>query len=758
MRAKSVITGMTEEQKPVVVRLYGFWLTIIVAAAVLRVATTFPVLSQTYDEPTHVAAGFEWLSRGTYDGEPQHPPMARIAIAAGPWLQGAKLSSDGSLVSEGNEILASRNALQKTLAAARAGSLVLFVVAILAVARLVRILSGDAGGLVAAFVFANTPVALAHGGLATTDMGATSGVALTALALVWWARRPAGSRAALVGVAAASAFLSKFSALLFVAIVVAVFTACIVASDRRIAKKLPKSLAIGALAAIAMTWAIYRFDVGRLEGHHRSLVEALVQEQPFAAPLLKMTLPARPFFSGIAEMLLHNSAGHNSYLLGVHKAGGWWSYFPIAFIVKSTIPMIAALLLSIGVIVSRRRWTHLAPGIAAFAILAACMPADINIGVRHILPMFALIAATVGLGFADARTAMIRVAFVAILGADAAVSSLAHPDYLSYFNAAAGRDPSKILMDSNLDWGQDLKRLEQSLEKYDQPFARISYFGTADLAEYDFPPLFPPLFPLEEPNGLFAVSRMNLGSPDHPVSFEWLSRYEPPIEAVGDSMFLYRLASPSSYPEERTLNTRMLLVPVALGTTTGANGVTWSASLEVRNRSNRPAAIADLDRPPARIPSKAFQRIDLSRGLPQFLHLPRGTRDVSAGVSIVSSAQPGARLALPVVESSRFDRTARLVASGCRGCARSLRIYGISRRDVADVAITIRSSEVERTLMTSIVRPARETVASAPLHALVPIDESEAPLTIDVRVVRGEDVTLWAMLSGGLSAPVVVSR
>jgi hypothetical protein len=60
--------------------------------------------------------------------------------------------------------------------------------------------------------------------------------------------------------------------------------------------------------------------------------------------------------------------------------------------------------------------------------------------------------------------------------------------------------------------------------------------------------------------------------------------------------------------------------------------------------------------------------------------------------------------------------------------------------------------------MTSIVRPARETVASAPLHALVPIDESEAPLTIDVRVVRGEDVTLWAMLSGGLSAPVVVSR
>jgi len=67
---------------------------LLAVVAVLRIGATYGVLSQTWDEPAHIARGMEWLERGSYTYERQHPPLARIAVALGPYLSGIRREPD----------------------------------------------------------------------------------------------------------------------------------------------------------------------------------------------------------------------------------------------------------------------------------------------------------------------------------------------------------------------------------------------------------------------------------------------------------------------------------------------------------------------------------------------------------------------------------------------------------------------------------------------------------------------------------------
>ena len=62
----------------------------LVLVASIRIIATYTVLNHTYDEPAHIACGMEWLDKGVYRWEPQHPSLARVATALGPYLLGAR--------------------------------------------------------------------------------------------------------------------------------------------------------------------------------------------------------------------------------------------------------------------------------------------------------------------------------------------------------------------------------------------------------------------------------------------------------------------------------------------------------------------------------------------------------------------------------------------------------------------------------------------------------------------------------------------
>ena len=88
----------------------------------IRVASTLRVFSQTIDEPAHISAGMEWLVQGTYNRDPEHPPLARLMFGLWPYLEGARDIDAGVL-------LARHDRYRHNLATSRAGNLVFLAMA-----------------------------------------------------------------------------------------------------------------------------------------------------------------------------------------------------------------------------------------------------------------------------------------------------------------------------------------------------------------------------------------------------------------------------------------------------------------------------------------------------------------------------------------------------------------------------------------------------------------------------------------------------
>jgi hypothetical protein len=126
-------------------------------------------------------------------------------------------------------------------------------------------------------------------------------------------------------------------------------------------------------------------------------------------------------------------------------------------------------------------------------------------------------------------------------------SARAHPDYLPYFNQIAGDHPERILVDSDLDWGQDLRRLADTLRARKVPHVSLSYHGKVDLSKQGLPPftVLPDYTPV---TGWVAASEYRLllgqyGGRYDP--FAWLLKHTP-VTRVGHSIRLYYIEPDSS--------------------------------------------------------------------------------------------------------------------------------------------------------------------------------------------------------------------
>ena len=510
----------------------------ILLLAGIRVAATWPVFSETVDESSHIATGMEWVQRGVYNGEPQHPPLARVATAIGPYLAGVRLPPDvWSFADEGTALL-HRGPYVRILSLARAGILPFFLLSIVVVWAHARLLAGDVAATLAALLYSNLPPVLAHAGLATTDMAATAGIAAALFFLTRCLIEPSRWNAVLLGLATAVAVTSKFSSLLFLPVAGMVIVATTFRRDRRLVSR---ALIAVATCLIAM-WAVYRFTFEPLSGGHHDLVRLWVKSKPLIAPIAshlhRFALPMPQLFSGIAQMLLHNAAGHSAYLLGEFRSTGWWYYFPIAIAVKTPIVFLLLALAS-PLLLARRERRLLAPFVAATAIVVACFPVSINIGIRHVLPIYPLLAISVGCALAPLWPKW-RVAIALLLAVELFVSLRAHPDYLAYFNAFAGKEPGRILVDSNLDWGQDLYRLRDTIvARHIADTVRVAYFGTADLTAAGVPNAR--LLGLHErATGWIAASETYLAGEWVGRAYAWLLDY-PAVARIGPSMRLWYL-------------------------------------------------------------------------------------------------------------------------------------------------------------------------------------------------------------------------
>src|SRR5205823_751536 len=162
-----------------------------------------------------IAAGLELLDRGSFTYEQQHPPLARLAVAVGPYLLGARSHGASYLIDEGLAILYTSGDYEQTLRAARLGVFPFFVALVAITWVWAHRDFGAVAGAAAALILVTTPPLLAHAGVATTDVPVAAGCVAALFAFVRWLEYPNAWRSAAVGAAAALAITAKLSALAF---------------------------------------------------------------------------------------------------------------------------------------------------------------------------------------------------------------------------------------------------------------------------------------------------------------------------------------------------------------------------------------------------------------------------------------------------------------------------------------------------------------------------------------------------------------
>ena len=547
-------TALTARPKAALRRrdIAGLLLLIVIAAA--RLFPTYTILTATFDEPLHIADGMEWLDTGTYTRERQHPPLARVAFALGPYLSGIRSQSLKDTAAEGTAILFSNGQYFQNLRLARLGNLPFLILGCVVVFLWASRWFGRETAFFATLLFSSSPPILGHAGLATLDMAATATVMLALYQFLRWIEQPSWTQAGLLGFALGLAFLSKFSSFFFLPACFAAVAVATMVRERRnlfaIWKTRTAHVGVAVIVAFVLVWGGYRFsrETIAITRDGKPLTSAQIENPLFRAAfsVAEAPLPLVDLASGLQTVYKHNEYGHASYLLGQYSMKGWWYFFPVVFAVKTPLGFLA--LAVAGLCISlfkpkRFSWQQKATAIFPVLILLICMSSRINLGVRHMLVVYPLLSIVSGhvltACLKNSRPA-IRAVAIGLAVWSVVDSVLVHPDYLAYFNQIASRHPERILAESDLDWGQDLHRLAARLQSLGVQEVAIRYFGTTPLDRVGLPS-YRALSPTAPTSGYIAISLHELVmSNAENGSFEWLKGYKP-VEKIGHSIYLYHL-------------------------------------------------------------------------------------------------------------------------------------------------------------------------------------------------------------------------
>lgn len=509
----------------------------LLAIAATRIITTYSVFSNTADEPTTLGCGLQYLGNHIYQYEPQHPPLARVASAVLPYLlAGARPLGMPDMGDDARTTIFRSADPSYMLALMRFGILPFFLLAAMVTYFWARHHFGGAAGVFAMALFTMLPPVLAHGGLATLDMALTGCLGAAFLTLMLWVERPTWQRGVCFGVCAGLAAVSRFTALGYLPACAALTLAAWFAVERPGAKKLialirerAATFAMAVVTGALTIWAVYSFSFGEVPGWH-------------------VRLPAPEFWLGARQSLSNSQTGHSAFLLGQHGTRGWWYYFPVDLSVKTPVAFLLLVGFGVWLCYTRRASVrYLAPLAFSIGILAPAMNGHVNIGIRHILPIyiaFSIIAAVGLLQLAERadQWKWAGPAAILLLLWLAGTGVIHHPDYLAYFNEFAGSHPENIIVDSDYDWMQDTKRLASRLRELG---AKEVNYGWQPDNQQLWPGLPPTrkIHPLQPAEGWTAVSptldkivQYGLGY-QYPNLKPWFD-YLQPTERVG-TLFLY---------------------------------------------------------------------------------------------------------------------------------------------------------------------------------------------------------------------------
>ncbi|MGD9099279.1 MAG: glycosyltransferase family 39 protein, partial [Anaerolineae bacterium] len=322
----------------------GEWFLVIVLLLLLFAQTTTAInrTSLTIDEGLHIASGYSILRTGDYRLIEEHPPLTKYLMAwplllvpdlpdpsgLPAWEMDTELTDSLRLVRMSQELIYGYQPLDRLVFAARLPVALLAVLLAALVFRWATDWFGPRGGLLALFILAFDPNILAHGGVATTDLGAACFISMALYTFQRFLRQPTQEHWLLAGLTLGMAQAAKLSAMLLLPtqgllILVYGLRRHQSPANPKISDLKTYSLAYAGMVVLAawVLWALYGFETG-----------------PVAES--ELTLPAASHAIPWLRLLEHAQGGHAAFLLGQVSHQGWWYYFPVALALKTPLPVL----------------------------------------------------------------------------------------------------------------------------------------------------------------------------------------------------------------------------------------------------------------------------------------------------------------------------------------------------------------------------------------------------------------------------------
>jgi len=495
----------------------------------LQIAFTVHQESLTWDEGDHIFAGYMMWKTHDYGLNPEHPPLMKL-LGTLPLLgQPLTIPSDQhryfktEAYMDGREMLFAKGPEYAKMLTfrMRMANLTVAILLGLLVFLAAYEMFGVGAGFVALVLLVFEPNVLAHGAFVTTDVGVSCFFFASVYAFYRYCKVPSVGRLVVAGLAVGLALATKHSAVLLLPMLVAL-AACEVVfrfnGDERgkRALRLVGGLAGVAVIAVVVLWAFYGFRYNARPGALRldpTLAEYVMPLKPMEAKgillLAKYRVLPESYLYGLADVRAMAN-GMPSYFMGKVYEHGLWYYFPVVLLIKSTLGFLGLVLLAVAAVIAGwfRRWREILfltvpPGIYLFV----AMTSHLNIGARHILPIWVFLcvfAAGGAWAWVESRgwNKVWAYAVGFLLAMHVSASALAYPNYMAYSNVLWG-GPSqthKYLTDSNTDWAQQLIAVKKYTDEHGIKDCWFAYFANPGLLSADYGI---PCKPLPTPDSLF---------------------------------------------------------------------------------------------------------------------------------------------------------------------------------------------------------------------------------------------------------------
>jgi 4-amino-4-deoxy-L-arabinose transferase-like glycosyltransferase len=485
---------------PLTRRLLVAALLLLFTAQLVHVAHVY---SANWDEAHHLYDGYNIWTQHDYRLNAEVPPLVKLTAAL-PLLHLHHLTVPPP--TETNAFVAGRlfvfsNGGDRLLFPARMACMLftLLLAGILYAAT--RNLFGTLAGFLAFTLFLFDPLVLAHGTLVSTDIASACFLFASVYAFYRYGLAPAPARLALAGLVTGLALVSKFTGILIVPMLLAlaIAEAILARSLTVLGKRLAACAAIFFIAWIVL-WSFYGFRYAPAP-HGLQLSPALpayLQSMPNPHNAAELSFLARihlfpePYLWGLANTRI-TEAEYTSFFFGHVYRHGPWQYFPAAFLIKSTLPLLILLLL-LPFLWFRAPHRHarelsflLIPPCIYFAVVTA---SHFDIGARHLMPIYPFLYALAAAGAANAFHRSRPWAIVAslLIAWQIITSVRVSPSYMAYGNEAWGGplQVHRYLSDANVDWGQQLKAVKLYLDHNHITHCWFVYFPDGAVQPSDY--------------------------------------------------------------------------------------------------------------------------------------------------------------------------------------------------------------------------------------------------------------------------------